>query len=380
MKINNSHVIRALQRDAVDVQLYKAMLQEYEQKLKYVLEKNNMYVWRTDWQQGTVSISRSLYELGRSISYKAYEELACEEDREQAHQTMQTIAEAKEPISLTCRFRPNEIDPTTSWYEINAIPTYDEEGRTIGYFGLSRNITQWMNIQEQVKAETARAEASIRQKREFLANMTHEIRTPLNAIIGFSELLHEADTKEQKQDMIQLINSNCDMLQRLIDGILEVASIDSQPLEWQAQEVDFPRFFDEVCQSLKPRVQDAGVAFLQDNPSQALSVMVDPEKIREVITHFVTNAVKYTQQGYIKIGYRQEADALVIYCEDTGIGIPKDQQTTIFERFVKLDSYVQGTGLGLHICQVIAESCGGSIGVDSEGTDKGSTFWLRIPL
>ena len=145
---------------------------------------------------------------------------------------------------------------------------------------------------------------------------------------------------------------------------------------------------------MKQRVQEPSVEFIKENPYDSLVTVIDVARIQQVITNFVTNAVKYTHEGHIKVGYRyeesgdrsqesgdrsQETGDLYIYCEDTGAGIPKEHQAKIFERFVKLNDFIQGTGLGLSICKAIADACQGEIGVDSEGEGHGSTFWIRIP-
>ena len=234
-----------------------------------------------------------------------------------------------------------------------------------------------------LKRETERANDSGHQKSVFLANMTHEIRTPLNAIVGFSDVLQAVEDNDQKRELIRIIHNNCDMLLRLINDILVLSSVDSTGLELIPERVDFSKEFDDICQSIEQRVENPNVAFLKENPLPSLIVTIDNGRIQQVITNFVTNAVKNTQQGHIRVGYRVEGSAegrdIYVYCEDTGSGIPEEAQARIFERFVKLNDFVQGTGLGLSICKVIIEKCGGEIGVNSE-PGKGSTFWFRIPI
>ena len=237
------------------------------------------------------------------------------------------------------------------------------------------------SAQEQLRVETARAEDSGRLKAAFLANMTHEIRTPLNAIVGFSDLLPMIDNADEKKELIRVIMNNCDMLLRLINDILEISTMDGNGIIITPEDIDFSRVFDDICESLEKRIQNPAVQFIKDNPHPTLRLSVDPRRIQQVITNFVTNAIKYTNEGHIKVGYRANPEeGLYIYCEDTGAGIPKEQQRTVFDRFVKLNDYVQGTGLGLSICKAIATRCGGQIGVESEGEGRGSTFWIRIPI
>ena len=229
-------------------------------------------------------------------------------------------------------------------------------------------------------------------KAAFLANMTHEIRTPLNAIVGFSSLLQVVEDSKERHEFIRIIRNNCDMLLRLINDILEASSM-GQSLAIEPEMVDVSSVFDDICQTLAQRVQEPGVEFLKDNPYTSCMALIDKGRLQQLLTNFVTNAVKYTKQGHIKVGYRQQImnekgemsndgngqKGLYFYCEDTGAGIPKDKQDSVFQRFVKLNDFVQGTGLGLSICRAIVEKCGGRIGVESEGEGHGSTFWFWLP-
>ena len=171
-------------------------------------------------------------------------------------------------------------------------------------------------------------------KATFLANMTHEIRTPLNAIVGFSDLLHMATTPEERKEFIHIISHNCDLLLRLIDDILETSNIGNRPQNIMPEDIDFAAFFDEACQTVAQRVQTPDVVFIKDNPYDTFSACTDRERVLQVITNFVTNAVKYTKEGHIKMGYREETrdegiDGIYIYCEDTGTGIPKEKQASV---------------------------------------------------
>ena len=240
--------------------------------------------------------------------------------------------------------------------------------------------------QKKLREETERAEDSGRLKSAFLANMTHEIRTPLNAIVGFSDLLQVIDNDDERREFIRIIRSNCDMLLRLINDILEASSM-GQTITIDPIPIDLPPVFDDICQTLEQRVQGTGVEFQKDNPYDSLPVVMDKGRLQQLLTNFVTNAVKYTTEGHIRVGYRKESrdidrqrqDGLCFYCEDTGAGIPKEKQAAVFERFVKLNDFVQGTGLGLAICKAIIDRCGGRIGVTSEGEGHGSTFWFWLP-
>ena len=265
------------------------------------------------------------------------------------------------------------------WNFIDSVPYFDENGEMLGTYGIVRNVNDLIEKQERLKQETERANDSGRLKSVFMANMTHEIRTPLNSIVGFSDVLSMLSTPEEKQEIIRVIMNNCDMLMRLINDILAISSLDTGGIRIEPAEVDFAKSFDDICESLKQRVQEPSVEFIKENPYDSFVTVLDDARIQQVITNFVTNAVKYTHEGHIKVGYRYEDGQLYLYCEDTGAGIPKEHQAKIFERFVKLNDFIQGTGLGLSICKAIADACHGEIGVESEGEGHGSTFWIKIP-
>ena len=257
------------------------------------------------------------------------------------------------------------------WYNISSIPILDEQGQVKGAFGILRDITQQLEAQRKLKEETLRAESSGQQKSMFLASMTHELRTPL----------------KERKEFIHIIRTHCDILLRLINDILEASNISDTLMQIIPKEVDFAQAFDMMCQTLEQRVDNPNVAFQKDNPYQKLITVLDMGRIQQIVTNFVTNAVKYTTEGHIRVGYREETrekdgekrTGIYVYCEDTGSGIPEEKKDAVFERFVKLNEFVQGTGLGLSICKNIVERCEGQIGVNSE-IGNGSTFWFWIPV
>ncbi len=371
-----------LQAKRNDIELRKANaeIQRYEEELRYLMETCNMYILSSDQKTETLTVSRSLKNM-YTISFEDHLKMVAEEDRQKTYETLHM--KWKEPFTFTCNMMRTSTNPERQCFIMSCMPTFDEQGNVTGHFGVARNITQFVERQEQLKQETERANDSGRQKSVFLANMTHEIRTPLNAIVGFSDLLHSIDGADERREMIRIIHNNCDMLLRLINDILVLSNMDANAMQIVPENIDFAKEFNDICQSLSQRVSEPAVEFLVDNPMESLPVSIDNGRIEQVITNFVTNAVKYTQQGHIRVGYRLEERkgnrALYVYCEDTGTGIPSDQLQKVFERFVKLNDFIQGTGLGLSICKAIVEKCGGEIGVESE-VGKGSTFWFWIPV
>ena len=370
-----------------DAQIRRANeeIQHYETELRYMLDNCEMQVWRVTLDRNIIEFYSGLSTVEKSFTLQELPSIFMDQDNEIVRGLQNPAEFFDKPVSYVGLMRPmvagRKNEP--QWVQINSVPVRDEHGRLMGSFGVWRNIQRLMQKQEQLRREIERANDSGHQKSVFLANMTHEIRTPLNAIVGFSDLLQAVDQPEEKREMIRIIHNNCDMLLRLINDILVLSNMDANAMQLMPERVDFSREFDDICQSLQQRVQEPGVEFQKDNPMDSLVIDIDNRRIQQVITNFVTNAVKYTHQGHIRVGYRQEEHdgqrRLYVYCEDTGSGIPKDQQKAIFERFVKLNDFVQGTGLGLSICKAIIEKCGGEIGVESE-VGQGSTFWFWIPV
>lgn len=369
-----------------DAKIQKAneQIQRYEDELRYMMENVDLQAWRISLDRDCIEFYSGLSVVSRSFTLQQLPQIFVNQEDVFVKALYQPAEAISKPLSHLCQMHPVVSGKATEpqWVQINSIPEYDADGRLLGAFGIWRNITSLMRKQEQLKEETERANDSGRQKSVFLANMTHEIRTPLNAIVGFSDLLQAVESPDDKREMIRVIHNNCDMLLRLINDILVLTNVDANAMEIVPHEVDVAKEFDDICQSLAQRVQEPGVEFLKDNPYEVCITSVDSARIHQVMTNFVTNAVKYTHQGHIRLGYRVEErqgrQGFYVYCEDTGSGIPKDQCERVFERFVKLNDFIQGTGLGLSICKAIIEKCDGVIGVDSE-EGKGSTFWFWIP-
>lgn len=222
-----------------------------------------------------------------------------------------------------------------------------------------------------------KAEESDRLKSAFLANMSHEIRTPLNAIVGFSNLLTIAESEEERDEYINIISSNNELLLQLINDILDVAKIEAGTLEFIDSEVDLNALLSDIEQSSRLKASEGvQVSFVEKAPHCV--VMTDKNRLSQVVTNFINNAIKFTPEGNIFFGYRRKDNNLYFYVSDTGCGIESEKKDMVFNRFVKLNSFAQGTGLGLAICQMIIKKLGGEIGVESE-YGKGSTFWFTLP-
>jgi len=265
-----------------------------------------------------------------------------------------------------------------NWVSSNVMVTnYKPEENEIEIIGINYDITELKETEAELIQARDKAEMMDRLKSAFLANMSHEIRTPLNAIVGFSDLLVETEELSERQEYIKIVRENNDLLLQLISDILDLSKIEAGTFEFTSGDVDVNLLCEDIVRSMGMKAKEE-VELVLDNHLPVCHVISDRNRIHQVISNFVNNAMKFTSEGSIHVGYKLKDGELEFYVEDTGIGIEKEQLPHIFERFVKLNSFVHGTGLGLSICQSIVEQLGGRIGVDSE-KGKGSRFWFTIP-
>lgn len=266
-------------------------------------------------------------------------------------------------------------------YEVMAIPIV--EGDEIkGIMMKIEDRTEYYQLIDDLKEAQKKAETSDRLKSAFLANMSHEIRTPLNAIVGFSGLLSITEDEKEREEYNEIINTNNELLLQLIGDIIDLAKIEADAIDIYPVLFDFGLFFDQGFNSFainNARKLNPNVKLISENllPS-CCYVELDKNRCLQIYTNFVSNALKYTREGTITVGCRYEQGGLLLYVEDTGIGIHQEDIPKLFNRFEKLNSFVQGTGLGLSICKALAEVIGGKVGVESE-YGKGSRFWAWLP-
>lgn len=236
------------------------------------------------------------------------------------------------------------------------------------------DLRERIHIQEELEDAKRRAELANKLKSAFLANMSHEIRTPLNAIVGFSDLMMEATSKEDQNEFRQIIALNNELLLKLIEDILDLSKIESGAIDFHRTKFDLVSYFSEISESMRIRIKNPEVNFVSVNIYDRCIVSLDKNRLMQIITNFVSNSIKYTQKGEIEMGYQYVEGGIRFYVKDTGIGIEEEKKSVVFNRFEKADSFVQGIGLGLSICKAIAEATGGEIGFEST-YGEGSTFW-----
>ena len=271
-------------------------------------------------------------------------------------------------------------DREYEWVETqSSIPTYGPDGNPLQLVGSIRVITAQKRMEESLRIAKEQAEQSNTLKSAFLANMSHEIRTPLNAIVGFSELLADAEDEEEKKEYLGIIKNSNALLLQLVGDILDLSKIEAGTLEFSYADHDLNEIMGELEQTARMKISDPAVEVACRERIPDCTIHTDRGRLLQVLHNFINNAAKFTGQGHIHFGYRQQPDGRwYFYVEDTGCGISADRIGNVFERFVKLDAKVKGTGLGLAISKSIVERLGGEIGVTSvEG--RGSTFWFLLP-
>lgn len=270
-------------------------------------------------------------------------------------------------------------DGTYTWTRVNVmVRDFRPEDGIIDMVCVNYDITELKETERKLIAARDKAEELDRLKSAFLANMSHEIRTPLNAIVGFSSLLTETEDMKDRKQYMAIVQENTELLLQLISDILDLSKMESGAFEFVKSDTDVNLLCSEIIRSLRMKVP-AGVELVFEKCLPECHVWADKNRLNQVISNFINNALKFTFSGSITLGYYRQTDGyLRFYVRDTGMGIPKNKIKKVFDRFVKLNSFVHGTGLGLSICKSLVEQMGGTIGVESE-EGEGSCFWFTYP-
>ena len=267
-----------------------------------------------------------------------------------------------------------------NWVRTNVVVNlFEPENGQIELIGVNYDITELKETEAMLIEAKEKAETADRLKSAFLANMSHEIRTPLNAIVGFSSLMGETGDMEEKRQYMAIIEENNDLLLQLISDILDLSKIEAGTFDFVEKELDVNVLCEDIVRFMKMKAKP-GVEVLFDHHLPECRIVSDRNRLNQVIANFVNNAIKFTTAGSIRVGYdKVDETHLRFYVADTGLGIEPEMQAQIFDRFIKLNTFVHGTGLGLSISKSIIEQLGGTIGVDSE-PGKGSCFWFVLPI
>lgn len=358
----------------------KRKLEEYQKELRFIMKHNRMETFK--WYAGNdyFDLSSDGVLFSRRKPVKEYAGSLADEDRDSLLREMNAPVEHyASPQRYTRHIKAVRGVTEERYMEISRMPIYDDCGNVAGVFGILYDVTDLVTTREKLDRQTAKANDSGRQKAQFLANMTHELRTPLNAINGFAEIMSFLTTSEEKKQYVDIMAFNCTMLINLIDNILQLTKIDTEGITIRRMETDFAKAFRKKAEDLRKYVNNPEVQYRIDSPRSSLTVKVDAERILQIFEAFVNNASKFTKKGFIHVGYRYTNDQLTVYCRDTGCGIPLEKQPAVFERFSKLDEFVQGTGLGLALCKAIADRMGATIDLYSN-ENEGTVISLNVDI
>ena len=380
--------------DVTDKVKSENSLKETTKTLEMTLEVAHIIPWKWDLKRHTITCeaNRTMRHMDsqerpestiytHTIEEKEYFKRIHPEDLEYVKQTYIDLRDGTKQYAKG-EFRilsENNGKTNIDWIEVNAsVAKYDEKLKPKELIGSLLLITSRKKQEARLIAAKEAAKEADHLKSAFLANMSHEIRTPLNAIVGFSSLLTAIEDKEEQQRYINIIENNNQLLLQLIEDILDLAKVEANALDFIYKPTDLNELIREIEVTMRMKVhQDVVLNYTLG--AVDCCIETEPNRLSQVIINLLTNACKFTDKGSITYGYELHENEIYFFVRDTGCGISKENQTRIFQRFTKLNDFVQGTGLGLSISQSVIEKMKGHIGVESKGEGKGSTFWFTIP-
>ena len=382
--------------DNTELVLTQQMLKSTNHKLSAALDAADMTPWKWDLRTGLLScnVSHDLYVTEEEVTHDGNPIIVptsacfakiCDEDRERVRDAFERLANG-ETQKMREEYRVGRqwlLSPQQNeWVEVRAaVDERDANGKPLSLIGTSMTVTQRKEMEEALVQAKVKAEEANTLKSSFLANISHEIRTPLNAIVGFSSLLVSAERgiSEEKQEYINIIENNNTLLLQLISDVLDLSKIEAGTMEFDYAPVDVHGLFIELEDTFRLRNKKSGICICYHRRTTECVVKADRNRLVQVMMNLMNNAVKFTGEGSIEFGFDVREDGFLhFYVTDTGCGIPEERLEEIFGNFVKLNSFVQGTGLGLTICRAIVERMGGKIGAVSR-LGHGSTFWFTLP-
>lgn len=359
----------------------------WQAKTEFVINSLDAIIWEYDLETDRFLSDSVDFILGEGKNFEEYIAIHHPNDRAALRRVFDKLTSGStDCMQLDVRLRHS--DNSYLWMQTHvAVIDRTKKGFARRIIGLHRDIQELMKAQDQLienkrKIEELvvlrdQAEEANQLKTAFFANMSHEIRTPLNAILGFSNLIVETAGDESLAEYAKMIAVNNELLTQLINDVLDLSRIEAGKLDFNMSEISVNELMEQFKQMFQLRAQSS-VEVIFDTPPVKCSIVSEHNRLRQVITNFLSNAIKYTMQGSIHLGYELRPSGLYFYVTDTGKGIAKENVPLVFNRFTKFDYSVQGTGLGLSICKMIIDRLGGEIGAEST-LGKGSKFWFALP-
>ena len=357
---------------------------EYE----FILKAMKLSTWQMDPRRRMITFSNDFrgvqddHMIPPDTSIDSLVDYLASSDAQRVRTAMDDLCEGRTSYyHQQYRVKSANVKGLTYWEESYAtIADRDVDGNPVKIVGTTMFINDRKEMEAALIAARNKAEESDRLKTAFLANMGHEIRTPLNAIVGFADLLPVVENEEDRNQLIREIQNNNQKLLRIIDGLVSMSKIEAEAKNLVKSQTNLVEVLSEITQTYMQMVDSQTVVLATQFPYTELMMTTDVAKLRELVDHLMQNAVKFTQKGSITLGFELiDGEHVRIWVKDTGKGIAEADKERIFERFVKVDEYIPGTGLGLSVAKSHAASLGGTIGVDSR-PGEGSTFWVVLPL
>ena len=374
---------RQLQEDLHQLSKIKRHTIEYE----LVLKTMKLSIWRMDVPTKAITYESDyrdafdMAEIPPGTSFSALVDMIDPAYVDTMSKNMNDLVEGRvENYHMQYEVRIPHSD-RTYWEESYAtVDKRDLEGKPLTIVGTSKRIDKQKEFERALIEARNHAEESDRLKSAFLANISHEVRTPLNAIVGFSEVLPMTQSDEEREQLLGLIRDNNAQLLRLFDDMIHMSKLEAGGQTIQKTQFELRPLLEEIVLRYAGKVDGSRVAIQVEQTEANPLLTTDRDRLGEILNQYVNNAVKFTSEGAVTLGFEQQSKVLRIWVRDTGKGIPEDRcDDRLFERFVKIDEFVPGTGLGLSICRSMALSLGGKVGVQS-ALGKGSLFWVEIPL
>lgn len=362
-------------------------MQRHSVEYDLVMKVMKMAIWRIDVQSRTITFESDFRDVVGSFHFspntpvQAFYDLMLPQYRGKIQQTLKDLMEGRvEEAHEQFETRLPHSDQV-HWEDAYAtIEKRDLNGHTQVIVGTLTMIDNQKNIERELIEARNHAEESDRMKSAFLANMSHEIRTPLNAIVGFADVLSMAQSDEERAELVNLIKQNNAHLLRLFDDMANMSKLEAGGVAVKKEHFHLNQLLEDVADKFAEKSKVTGVKIKVETKANDVTPFTDRNRLYEILNQFMDNAMKFTAQGVVTLGYQDNNGMLRIWVRDTGKGIPASHcNDHLFERFVKIDEFVPGTGLGLSICRSLALSIGGKVGVESK-LNEGSLFWVEIPM